>query len=74
MVDTRPKPLYLECKSCGERWKWGSLPLRLSDKKRMDSLNAAVCPHCGTGDPYMCATSGLHAVWAPRQGRLQDGA
>ena len=42
MTTTQRKPLFVQCQTCGEIWKWCTLPVALTQIP-----NAPQCPNCG---------------------------
>ena len=60
-------PLFAECKLCGERWKFATLPVPLKKLGKMRCW----CPNChgGEKDVVVCMTHGPNAVKEPRAGK-----
>lgn len=68
-VDALPRrPVFAECKRCGERWVFGYVPLAIDTLVR--TLKRTRCPNCDATPKLisLCATDGKGAVKKSRRG------
>jgi len=60
------KPIFVECKPCGERWKVATTPCSIDALAKLKSR----CPNCEeTKQIFLCPTDGENAVTQARDGR-----
>jgi carbon storage regulator len=64
------KPLFAECKTCGERWKVATTPIDIREFSA--SMRRATCPNCGEKKQlFVCKTDGPDAVTESRSGSME---
>ncbi len=68
MSDER-RPMFAECRACGERWKIATVPAGALAVAR--AMKTALCPNCMTRkDIWICDTHGPEAVTEARAGKV----
>lgn len=70
MSTEQRKPMFVECRKCGERWKVATLPMGCDEFSKAIKRRAD-CPNCGEKkEVFCCKTDGQEAVTESRNGTV----